>query len=97
MSEAIDELPQISKKKLRSIANDEEKTARAANLIYVTDKNWELKEKRKEIILNIFSKSKKLKMMKICCVSNTWQFLPLGSMYGFVKKRMVICRQQVMM
>lgn len=30
--------PKISKRKLRSIVKDEEKTARAANLIYVTDK-----------------------------------------------------------
>lgn len=29
--------PKVSKKKLKSIAKDEEKTARAANLIYVTD------------------------------------------------------------
>ena len=29
--------PKVSKKKLKSIINDEEKTARAANLVYVTD------------------------------------------------------------
>ncbi|MEO8766626.1 MAG: DNA topoisomerase IB [Ginsengibacter sp.] len=38
MNAAVEKVPKISKKKLRSIINDEEKTARAANLIYVTDK-----------------------------------------------------------
>lgn len=47
MSVAIEEAPKISKKKLRSIVKDEEKTARAANLIYVTDKEPGVERKKK--------------------------------------------------
>ena len=39
MSAVVAELPKISKRKLRSIVKNEEKTAKAANLIYVTDKD----------------------------------------------------------
>jgi DNA topoisomerase-1 len=38
MNTAAEEIPKVSKKKLKSIINDEEKTARAAHLVYVTDK-----------------------------------------------------------
>ena len=38
MSDIVAELPKISKKKIRSIVKDEEKTAKAAHLVYVTDK-----------------------------------------------------------
>ena len=38
MNDVAEELPKISKRKLRSIIKDEEKTARAAHLVYVTDK-----------------------------------------------------------
>jgi len=38
MNGVAEELPKISKRKLRSIVKDEEKTAIAANLVYVTDK-----------------------------------------------------------
>jgi len=61
MSEAIDELPQISKKKLRSIANDEEKTARAANLIYVTDKELGIERKKKGDNFEYFFEEQKIK------------------------------------
>ena len=61
MSEAIDELPQISKKKLRSIVNDEEKTARAANLIYVTDKEPGIERKKKGDNFEYFFKEQKIK------------------------------------
>ena len=37
MNVATEVPPKVSKKKLKSIINDEEKTARAANLVYVTD------------------------------------------------------------
>lgn len=47
MSEVVEELPKISKRKLRSILKDEEKTAIAANLIYVTDKQAGIKRRRK--------------------------------------------------
>jgi DNA topoisomerase-1 len=39
MSTVAGEIYKVSKKKLKSIINDEEKTARAANLVYVTDKD----------------------------------------------------------
>jgi DNA topoisomerase-1 len=39
MVPTAEELPKISKRKLRSIVKDEEKTAMAANLIYVSDKD----------------------------------------------------------
>jgi len=39
MSDVVAELPKISKRRLRSIVKNEEKTAKAANLIYVTDKD----------------------------------------------------------
>ena len=61
MSEAIDELPQISKKKLRSIANDEEKTARTANLIYVTDKELGIERKKKGDNFEYFFEEQKIK------------------------------------
>ena len=47
MSDVIDELPKISKKKLRSIVKDEVKTAIAANLIYVTDKDAGIERRKK--------------------------------------------------
>ena len=37
MDEIVDALPKISRKKLKSIVKDEEKTALAANLVYVSD------------------------------------------------------------
>lgn len=47
MKEATSELPKIPKRKLRSILNDEEKTALAARLVYVTDNEPGI-ERRKE-------------------------------------------------
>ena len=38
MNDVAEGLPEISKRKLRSIVKDEEKTALAANLTYVSDK-----------------------------------------------------------
>jgi DNA topoisomerase I len=46
MSTSINELPKVSKKKLKSIAKNEEKTAKAANLIYVTDKEPGIERKK---------------------------------------------------
>ncbi len=46
MTGVVEELPKISKKQLRSIVNDEEKTARAAHLIYVTDKEAGIERRR---------------------------------------------------
>jgi DNA topoisomerase-1 len=47
MSEVAEELPKISKRKLRSIVKDEEKTAIAANLVYVTDKEPGIERRKK--------------------------------------------------
>jgi DNA topoisomerase I len=46
MSLTADVIPTVSKKKLRTIINDEEKTARAANLVYVTDKEPGIERKK---------------------------------------------------
>jgi DNA topoisomerase I len=47
MADVAVDLPKLSKRKLRSIVKDEEKTAMAANLIYVSDKDEGI-ERRKE-------------------------------------------------
>ena len=47
MSEVAEELPKISKRKLRSIVKDEEKTAIAANLVYVSDKEPGIERRKK--------------------------------------------------
>ena len=47
MSEVAEELLKISKRKLRSIVKDEEKTAIAANLVYVSDKDPGIERRRK--------------------------------------------------
>ena len=47
MSAVAEELPKLSKRKLRSIVKDEEKTAKAANLVYVSDKEPGIERKRK--------------------------------------------------
>ena len=47
MSAASGEVLKFSKRKLKSIVKDEEKTARAANLVYVTDKDPGIERKKK--------------------------------------------------
>ena len=47
MSAASIEVPKVSKQKLKSIVKDEEKTALAANLVYVTDKEPGIERKQK--------------------------------------------------
>jgi DNA topoisomerase-1 len=47
MAVTAEELPEISKRKLRSIVKDEEKTAMAANLIYVSDKDEGIERRKK--------------------------------------------------
>ena len=46
MNTAAEEIPKVSKKKLQSIINDEEKTAIAANLVYVSDKEPGIERER---------------------------------------------------
>jgi DNA topoisomerase-1 len=47
MSDVAEDLPKISKRKLRSIVKDEEKTAIAANLVYVSDKEPGIERRKK--------------------------------------------------
>jgi DNA topoisomerase-1 len=54
-------LPKISKRKLRSIVKDEEKTARAANLVYVTDKEPGIERCKKGDQFEYFYQGKKVK------------------------------------
>ena len=61
MSDAISELPKVSKKKLKAIVKDEEKTAIAANLIYVTDKEPGIERKKKGEKFEYYFKQKKIK------------------------------------
>ena len=46
MSDIAEALPKLSKRKLRSIVKDEEKTAQAAHLVYVTDKEPGIERRR---------------------------------------------------
>ena len=47
MNDTATEIPKISKRKIRSIVKDEEKTAKAAHLVYVTDKEPGIERKKK--------------------------------------------------
>ena len=47
MTVIADDLPKLTKRKLRSIVKDEEKTAQAANLIYVSDKEPGIERRKK--------------------------------------------------
>ncbi|MGH2564151.1 MAG: DNA topoisomerase IB [Ginsengibacter sp.] len=57
----VEELPKISKKKLKSIVKDEEKTARAANLIYVTDKEPGIERKKNGDSFEYYFNGEKIK------------------------------------
>lgn len=61
MTAAPDSLIKISKRKLRSIVKDEEKTARAANLVYVTDKEPGIERRRKGKNFEYYYKGEKVK------------------------------------
>ena len=61
MSEQIEEIPKISKKKLEGIVKDEEKTARAAGFIFVTDKEPGIERKKKGDNFEYFFKEQKIK------------------------------------
>lgn len=60
MSAAV-EIPKFSKSKLRSIVKDEEKTARAANLLYVTDNEPGIERKKKGKKFEYFFAEKPIK------------------------------------
>ena len=61
MSVAVDELPIVSKRKLKSIVNDEEKTAIAASLVYVTDKEPGIERKKAGDKFEYYYKEEKIK------------------------------------
>ncbi len=61
MTVAPNEVPKVSKQKLKSIVRDEEKTARAANLVYVTDKEPGIERRKKGDKFEYFFKDKKIK------------------------------------
>ena len=54
-------IPKVSKKKLKSIINDEEKTARAAKLIYVTDKEPGIERERRNDKFEFYYKGEKIR------------------------------------
>ena len=56
-----EEISKVSKKKLKSIVNDEEKTARAANLMYVTDKGPGIERKKTGDKFEYYYKDEKIK------------------------------------
>lgn len=61
MSDNSDELPKISKRKLKSIVKDEEKTAIAANLIYVNDKEIGIEREKNKDKFEYYYKGEKIK------------------------------------
>lgn len=61
MTEAPDQFLKISKRKLRGIVKDEEKTAQAAHLVYVTDKEPGIERKRKGNNFEYYYKGEKVK------------------------------------
>jgi DNA topoisomerase-1 len=61
MSVASAEALKVSKKKLRSIVKDEEKTARAANLVYVTDKEPGIERKKRGEKFEYYFNGEKIK------------------------------------
>ncbi len=61
MSVASEEVLKVSKKKLKSIVKDEEKTARAANLVYVTDKEPGIERRQKGEKFEYYFKEEKIK------------------------------------
>lgn len=61
MSITSEEVLKVSKKKLKSIVKDEEKTARAANLVYVTDKEPGIERKKKGDKFEYYFKEEKIK------------------------------------
>lgn len=54
-------LPKVSKKKLKAIVNNEEKTARAANLVYVTDKEPGIERRKEGDKFEYYYKNEKIK------------------------------------
>jgi DNA topoisomerase-1 len=61
MSDTLTTLPQISKKKIRSIVHDEKKTAQAAHLIYLTDKEPGIERRKKDKNFEYYFNNKLIK------------------------------------
>ena len=65
MSEIAEGFSKISKRKLRSIVNDEEKTAIAANLVYVSDKEPGIERRKKGEKFSYYYKNKIIKVGRL--------------------------------
>ncbi len=61
MSVTLEGVPKFTKRKLKSIVKNEEKTARAANLLYITDKEPGIERKKTGDIFEYFFKEEKIK------------------------------------
>ena len=61
MESAAEVVAKVSKKKLKSIVKDEEKTARAAKLVYVTDKEEGIERKKNGDKFEYYYKGEKIK------------------------------------
>lgn len=61
MAEVTESLPKLSKRRLRSILKDEEKTAKAAHLVYVSDKDPGIQRKSKGRNFEYFFNGKLIK------------------------------------
>ncbi|HEY5368824.1 MAG TPA: DNA topoisomerase IB [Hanamia sp.] len=61
MDDTVSEFPKISKRKIRSIIKDEEKTAKAAHLVYVTDQEPGIERRRKGKDFAYYFKNKLIK------------------------------------
>jgi DNA topoisomerase-1 len=61
MSDIAGALPKLSKRKLRSIVKDEEKTAQAAHLVYVTDKEPGIERRRNDGKFDYYYKGELIK------------------------------------
>lgn len=61
MNAIAEEIPKVSKKKLKSIIKDEEKTARAANLVYVNDKEPGIERKKSNKKFEYYYKGETIK------------------------------------
>lgn len=61
MTEAPEQLLKISKRKLRSIVKDEQKTAKAAKLIYVSDKEPGIERRQNGKVFEYFYNGEKIK------------------------------------
>lgn len=67
MTPTVEETIKLTKKKIESIVNDPEKTAKAANLVYVSDTEPGITRIKVGEKFQYYFGEKKLMMMKSCC------------------------------